>query len=495
MSRVLLWKFLCLLALLAIVGCGGGSGDDFQAGLSNRASRADLTLRVDFGATNEVLSQAAEPVARVRVEVADTATGLSVVPGQEISRPQVGSVQSVTFTDVPLGRVTITASFFDDGNQLLGQDSETVTLSLGQVAVVQLAYVSEPQPEPVPVTREFVVVANTQELLVFQLDLETGFLTQVFRQDFGPNSLPFSVDARDDGMVYVTFNLLNRVQQFQMDSQSGALTSRTILNRPLPEGGALSPDQRFFYHCQPLLLNPGSILAYTLDPVTGVPTETSSSPFVIPGAEQPQRIFIHPNGRFLYAAERNAVSTSGVFYNYSIDVNTGALTQIGGQILVSAPRAFAFEVSPDGNTLYVTGNANQIDGFTINQANGTLTPISPSFPPGQDSNLAEMVVDSALQVLYVCGFTTGQVEAYRLDASGRPTTPVAGSPYLTSTIGTLTLKRDPSGQFLLATNTGGPVGTVSVFRIQSDGSLVSAPGSPFTAGVGTFDFDIVRFEN
>jgi 6-phosphogluconolactonase (cycloisomerase 2 family) len=493
-KRVVLYLICTLSALALLSGCGsGGSGSSGSEPLES--GRADLTLRVDFGTLNQVSHQTDATVTRIRVEVRSASTGELVAEPRDLARPTTGTVASVTFINVPLGQLLVSADFVNAAGEVLGRDSDVVSLTFGNPVFVLLSFTeAEPPdpPDPPVVTREFVVAANTEELLVFELDAVTGVLTQVFSQAFGPNSLPFSVDIRDDGAVYVTFNLLNQVVHFQLDASDGSLVTQTVLNRPVPEGGALSPDGNFYYHCEPTLGPPGSIRGYSLDPVTGVPTELPASPFPIPGSTRPQRLFVHPNGRFLYAAEFNSMMMTGVFYNFQVDSVSGNLTQIGGAVSVSSPRAFAFEVSPDENTLYVTGNSSAIDGFTINQTNGALTQISPSFPPGVDPNLAEMVVDTNRNILYVCGTSIGQIEAYNLDVTGRPTTPLAGSPYSIPSTGTLTLDRDPSGEFLIATNTGSPNGSVSVFRIASDGTLTTVAGSPFPAGIGTFDFDVVE---
>jgi 6-phosphogluconolactonase (cycloisomerase 2 family) len=194
-------------------------------------------------------------------------------------------------------------------------------------------------------------------------------------------------------------------------------------------------------------------------------------------------------------AERVSPGPNGVFYVFEIDTDNGTLTQVGAPVSVTASRAFGFATSPDGDILFVSGNDDEVDAFTIDQGDGTLTPLPPTFA-AQDAQLGEMVLDVVNEVFYVCGFTSGQVEAYRLDTSGRPSTAIAGSPYPTPTTGTLCTLINSTGEFLLTTNVGvfPDEGTVSCFRILPDGSLSPVPGSPFPAGVGTFDLANVRLE-
>jgi hypothetical protein len=82
--------------------------------------------------------------------------------------------------------------------------------------------------------------------------------------------------------------------------------------------------------------------------------------------------------------------------------------------------------------------------------------------------------------------------AYRKMTDGT-LTPLAGSPFLTHGAGVANPKQvlgpddsdDPiaissDGQFLMAVNGGS--NTIAVFSINSDGSLVPVPGSPFASG-------------
>ncbi len=494
-SRVSDFIFLFLWILF----CGCATGDS-----SNRDSlvlfgeSVELTLRVDFAQATEKSAQQTTEVDRVFIEVLDADTGVGVVPAAEIQRPSIGTIETVVFRGVPPGRLNVRADFFASSGELLGRDTKFIDLAAGQTVTITLSYQPgpTPSPPPPPLFREFLVALNIEEALVFELDANTGILTEVFRENFGADSLPFSVASRADGAVYITFTLADQIGHFQVDPLTGSLEPRTVIARDLPEGGAVSPDGRFYFHCEPRLALDGSVRAYSLDPSTGTPTELPDSPFVIPGSSIPQRIFVHPNGQFLYVAERDSSSPNGMFYIFEIDTTTGLLTQVGGPVEITAPRAFAFATSPNGDTLFVCGNDNQVDAFAINQGNGTLTPLQPTFV-AQDSQLGEMVVDADNQVFYVCGFTTGQVEAYRLDGNGRPGGPIASSPFPTFTTGTLTTLINSSGDFLITTNTGALPndGTVSCFRIQPDGNLSPVPGSPFSAGIGTFDMTLVRLEN
>ncbi|MFA5504705.1 MAG: beta-propeller fold lactonase family protein [Vulcanimicrobiota bacterium] len=475
-----------LILTLLLNGCGGGGSSG-----APQSGAADLTLSVDFGPRGQVLSQSDQMVESILIEIRSNESGQLVAPSKTLARPAQGTVGTVTFINVPLGTLVVSADFFNAAGEFLGRDSKVVTLAAGQPLAVTLSYSEAVPPDPPPVvTREFVVATNDRELRVFELNPTTGFLTQTFLEDFGPTSLPFSVDIRADGAVYVTVNLVSQVRHFQLNPLDGTLSSRTSLAPPLPEGGELSPDGRFYYHCEPNLGSGGSVRAYRLDENTGAPTEIDASPFDIPGSLRPQRIFIHPNGRWLYVGEK--LSSTGFFFIFEIDQLTGSLTFVGSEDTTASTNVFAFAVSPDQNTLYVAGNNQVLDLFSINQVNGTLG-LLPTFT-ANDPLLAEMVVDSERNILYVCGNLNGQIEAYNLDPSGTPTTPLPGSPFSVGSSGTLTLHRSPSGQFLVCGNTGNTgntAGTVSVLRIQDDGTLTTVPGSPFPAGVGTFDTDVV----
>jgi len=176
---------------------------------------------------------------------------------------------------------------------------------------------------------------------------------------------------------------------------------------------------------------------------------------------------ITPGPEFLYG-----VGSSGI-QAFSIDHNSGALTALPS---ASGPSMSFGLTSVNNQFLYVSDSQNaQLDGFSINQTTGALTPLASSpFSTGTFSAPVGLVSPAGSERLYIAD--VARVDAFTVDANGLPTA-LSTSPYLSGT--NLFLTIDPSGQFLY-TSIDDPPGGIFAFTINSTGALTAVPGSPFT---------------
>jgi len=104
--------------------------------------------------------------------------------------------------------------------------------------------------------------------------------------------------------------------------------------------------------------------------------------------------------------------------SFTRNTSTGALTHTG-QVTAGAkagPRGVV--ASPNGNFLYVANlNDDNIYEFSINQADGTLTPMAtPSVSNGNETEPDELAMNPAGTLLWVTG-RTGTVTAYTVDTT------------------------------------------------------------------------------
>jgi 6-phosphogluconolactonase len=93
------------------------------------------------------------------------------------------------------------------------------------------------------------------------------------------------------------------------------------------------------------------------------------------------------------------------------------------------------------------------------------------------------VVDPTNHFVYVANLFDNTVSAFTLNTTTGAMAVVPGSPFLAGTApGAVAV--DPSGKFLYVANDGSSTvpGSVSGFKINSDGSLTQVPGSPIAAG-------------
>jgi 6-phosphogluconolactonase len=242
-------------------------------------------------------------------------------------------------------------------------------------------------------------------------------------------------------------------------------------------GGHPPPPQEFIFGD-----SNGSVLAFTLDTDTGVPTQTAT----VPGNNGGFGIAVNPAVTFLYTDD---VSNGGIDA-FSIS-SGGALTPISGSPFAmpsdwAPPQVDNIAIDPAGKFLYTPDAAsNVVVGFTIDGATGALSPMSGSpFPTGASPQ--QVVVTPSGQFLYASDGNDpqGGISAYTIDSSTGNLTPIAGSPFpATAGGGPDGLVVDPSGKFLYAALTC--LNGIAAFTIDSNtGALTTVAGSPFSPSIG-----------
>ncbi len=95
--------------------------------------------------------------------------------------------------------------------------------------------------------------------------------------------------------------------------------------------------------------------------------------FASQAGNHPVAIAVNPAGTFLYVAN----SFDSTISVYSIDANSGALSEIANSPFAVGATVSGIAVDPSGKYVYVTNpSANTITGFTITAATGALTKFS-----------------------------------------------------------------------------------------------------------------------
>ncbi|MBK7876398.1 MAG: beta-propeller fold lactonase family protein [Planctomycetes bacterium] len=185
----------------------------------------------------------------------------------------------------------------------------------------------------------------------------------------------------------------------------------------------------------------------------------------------------HPSGRFLYATS-NATHEIEV---YSADLDDGRLTATGDSVDLGAVTITAIACEPRGESVYATTNDGLVHQFSIDDATGALTALTPA-TVATDAGPRAILVHPAGDFVYVACQTAQSVAVYSRDALTGGLT--AGASASTG-IGTFALAIQPDGSVLYA---AGPTSTSIVgFDVNSGtGALTAATWSPFTlAHTGT----------
>ncbi|MBS0622734.1 MAG: beta-propeller fold lactonase family protein [Verrucomicrobia bacterium] len=114
-----------------------------------------------------------------------------------------------------------------------------------------------------------------------------------------------------------------------------------------------------------------TISTFRIEPGAGTLAEiemVTTLPAHFLGEANAADIHVTPDGRFLYASERQTSTLVG----FSIDPTTSMLNPIGRWPTETTPRGFA--IDPRGRFLLVVGlDSNSLSAYAIDQASGVLT--------------------------------------------------------------------------------------------------------------------------
>ncbi len=212
----------------------------------------------------------------------------------------------------------------------------------------------------------FVANQSSDNLSVYEIRTNGGLL-QVPGSPFSSGGAPNSVTVVPSGrFAYVADVIPGGVTGYSV-AQNGVVTPIPGSPFSAPTGTAFvttDPSGRFLYalNCGSNCSGEGNgnIGAYTIDQHTGVLTPITGSPFA--AGQYPYSLAVDPAGHFAYVASYG----SGDVYSFSIDSQTGALTQIGSPV-AAGTRPLSVVVDPWGQFVYAanTGSSN-VSAFSIN---------------------------------------------------------------------------------------------------------------------------------
>ena len=205
----------------------------------------------------------------------------------------------------------------------------------------------------------------------------------------GPNAHCVVVDAANR-FAYSAVLGADHVMQLVFDPDTGTLgpnTPSTVTTRARsgPRHLAFHPTGRFIY-----LLNQtdATIVAYRIEPGSGGLSEietVATLPAHFLGEANAADIHATPDGRFLYASERQTSTLTG----FRIDSANGFLAPIGRWDTETTPRGFA--IDPRGGFLLAAGlDSNRLSVHAIDPEDGSLSPQA-QYPLGGMPNWVEIV--------------------------------------------------------------------------------------------------------
>ncbi len=279
--------------------------------------------------------------------------------------------------------------------------------------------------------------------------------------------------------LYATIPASNEIVAFREDPNSGALLQ--LVGSPITAGQAVQslvihPSNKFLYAANSGATPNGTVSTFSISS-GGALTEVGQRQAV---GTAPTLLAMDQSGSFLYVANSGSSDISV----FSINSSTGALTlvsQTGGSTASIGMSALNMQLSPSGNTLWVTGQVVATQGFIqeFPVSNGVIgAPVAGS-PFLTGNGPYGLVIDSGGTHLYTANKNDSSISAFSINSSGALT--------LISTLGVtssgpVALFIDKSGKYMYVANQQSSSGNLAAYSIGSDGNLTVLTNSPFATG-------------
>ena len=300
--------------------------------------------------------------------------------------------------------------------------------------------------------------ANNQQGTLTQLTIDQ---TNGSLSPMSPLTVPFPTTWNSSpgaSVVHPTGNWLyftntqpglgGAVSQFTIGA-TGDLTSPSLVmigqnpGRTSPYGIAIDPSGKYAYVTATNGAGTGGVYQYTVDPTTGVLQPNPSSddnvvattPVTSLGWAQPWDIKVLQiaSGEYAYVSNYD----DGTVWELAVNPADGTLTPLGAFLVAPTTvctceaggnniAAMGIALHPSGKSVYVTfsccSSLQSVAQFTVNQTDGTLSPMTPATVLSSGSSQS-IAVESSGKYAYVTsgetGFASSSIAQYTIDqASG-----------------------------------------------------------------------------
>lgn len=469
---------LAVGAALLVVACGGGGGGGGSSSSNGGGRRSPTPTPTPIASTEFVYiaNNAADLGSSVQPYWLSTLNGL------------LNSVGNITSGISPHG-VAVT----NDGKSCFATNNGDNTVSVyaigglgSTLSVAQPPQATGVQPNGIAVFNKVVggnpqpvalYVANTGDGTISQFSISSGMLTAmtppVVSAGTSSGSKPFGLAISPGGMLYVTLQGENNVQQFSINATTGALTSGPEFptSGAAPQGIAVTPNGLYLYTA-----NSGEapssnqhISGFSINPVTGALTSIAEGTAT---GQQTVDLAIDSTSSFLYATNEASNTVS----EFSISLATGALVSIGQANTGSGPVGI-FTLNSTTPAVYVTNMGDDTVSMYNNDVHtGALTPQSPGAITTEQSPLAIAATINNLNdsnAAYAVNAGNNIVSEYSVSTSNGALSPGGAAAVGASGAGTWGVAADPLGRFVYATNFTDD--TLGQMVINPDGSLDANP--------------------
>jgi 6-phosphogluconolactonase len=194
----------------------------------------------------------------------------------------------------------------------------------------------------------------------------------------------------DNRFVFATNLGSDQILGLRFDAATGTLMPNDpaaikVAEKNGPRHFVFHPNGKFVYLVNELS---AALLVFSYDAAHGTWQQIQQASALPEGSTvKPWAADIHltPDGRFLYASERNSSTISA----YKVDPDSGQLTSLGAVPTEKQPRGFA--IDPSGHMLIAVGElSDAMSVYSIDAASGALKMLQ-SIPVGKQPNWVEFV--------------------------------------------------------------------------------------------------------
>ena len=287
----------------------------------------------------------------------------------------------------------------------------------------------------------------------------------------GGNGGGTTVGGSGSNYVYVLNRATGSISGFLVGA--GTLTAAPKSPYSLgfvPQSAVVARANNFLY-----VAGPGALYAFGINSdgsLSGLTEEAGVSL----GSEV--ALAVSPDGQWLFGL--NTVSLT--LDEWQLNQTTGAVTSVAGAaytVTGAVPVPLMVRVSPAGDYVFAALGTGGDQVFTLDTSTGKVASsqhLSTSSAQTSDNSL---IADSSESYLYIArSGTGGGVAVYAIGAGGA-LTGVSGSPFAAG-LGTFDVTLDGTGTYVYAANRTD--GTVSGYLIGTGGALTPLSGSPYASG-------------
>jgi 6-phosphogluconolactonase len=354
-SKIAIRLLICVISLVSLVSCGGGSSTSSPISVSPGSTPAVSTEAIYVAANGQISTFSV-----------NTSTGIVSASTSIQAPPNIFDMKAD-----PAGHFLYISDF--NAGKVHAYSINQTSGALSEISGSPFGFPGAGNGGPLTIDPrgKFLFFADSQgETVSFAINTD-GTLTLTGSLVHNSNQpIQFAVDP-SSSFLYAA-NHSDFLGEFSVYSISatGALTavpgSPFAVTQPFsqPYGIVIDGTGKFLFSA---LSNSKKVAAMRIDSSTGALTSVAGSPFTV--GFIPQSVVLDSSGKFLYVGNTGDATIS----SFNVDSTTGALTPMSGSPIPES-NPFVLAIDSAGQFLFVAeASFNNLSVFRVNSTTGALT--------------------------------------------------------------------------------------------------------------------------